>query len=147
LIAPGRKTPGTSANPVLLPTQHTYDLDIQHRFSIGSRQSVLWGGSYRLQKIKQPTLLFHLGAICLSIAPLYKMKLHLYPTGLKLTVGSKFFPQCSFPAFELSTTSARLGWTMNKHTLWTAVSRAVRLPSRLDSDITIIPGLKFDSEK
>ncbi|HMF72248.1 MAG TPA: TonB-dependent receptor, partial [Flavitalea sp.] len=62
-----------------------------------------------------------------------------------LTIGSKFLHNV-FSGFEIQP-SARIGWTPGKrHTIWTAVSRAVRTPTRFDSDLTIAPK-KFDSEK
>jgi iron complex outermembrane receptor protein len=64
---------------------------------------------------------------------------------MKLTIGSKFLHNV-FSGFEIQP-SVRVSWIPNKyHTIWTAVSRTVRTPTRFDSDVTITP-VKFDSEK
>ena len=35
---------------------HTYDLDLQHSFSWGSRQEIVWGGGYRVMRDNFPTV-------------------------------------------------------------------------------------------
>lgn len=56
---------------------------------------------------------------------------------LWLTLGSKF-EQNNYSDFEMQP-SARLLWTPHpEHTLWAAVSRAVRTPSRNEHDATIL---------
>jgi iron complex outermembrane receptor protein len=67
----------------------------------------------------------------------------LVPDRLRLTLGSKF-EHNDFTGFEIQP-NARLAWTPSaRHTVWAAVSRAVRTPTRLDDDIRInalvIPG-------
>ena len=139
-----RKTPN-SASPFFYQLK-TYDVDIQHRFPIGSRQSVLWGGSYRLQKDQTASAFVPLSRDMPLYSGFVQDEITFVPDQLKLTVGSKFLHNV-FSGFEIQP-SVRLAWTLNKrHTIWTAVSRAVRLPTRFDSDITVTPGLKFDSEK
>ena len=79
---------------------------------------------------------------------------------LILTLGSKF-EHNDYSGFEIQP-NIRLAWTPHtNHTLWGAISRAVRSPSRLDSDIqlksplsltnasflTLSGNPEFDSEK
>src|SRR5688572_5292765 len=45
-----RKTP-YAAKPLFYQL-NTYDIDIQHRFPVGKKQSILWGGAYRLRQDK-----------------------------------------------------------------------------------------------
>jgi iron complex outermembrane receptor protein len=67
------------------------------------------------------------------------------PDFLKLTIGSKFLHNV-FSGFEIQP-SARLTWAPDRrHTIWIAVSRAVRSPTRFDSDL-IRRIIKFKSEK
>lgn len=67
------------------------------------------------------------------------------PNRLKWTVGTKLLNNI-FTGFEIQP-GTRLAWTPGEHhTIWTAVSRAVRTPSRFDADITISDN-KFESEK
>ncbi|HEY2082909.1 MAG TPA: TonB-dependent receptor [Verrucomicrobiae bacterium] len=128
-----REVPGSFAEDL-----KTYDLDIQHRFALGERQSVTWGGGYRLmadQVRNSPALAF--------IPPDRNMQLFsafvqdeitLVPDRLQLTLGTKL-EHNDFSGFEVQP-SARLAWTpSDRQTFWAAVSRAVRSPSRVDSDL------------
>jgi iron complex outermembrane receptor protein len=57
----------------------------------------------------------------------------LVPDQLRLTLGSKF-EHNSFTGFEVQP-SGRLLWTPHpRHAFWSSVSRAVRTPSRIESD-------------
>jgi iron complex outermembrane receptor protein len=60
---------------------------------------------------------------------------------VRITLGSKF-EHNDYTGFE-SQPSGRLAWTPNdEHTVWAAVSRAVRSPSRIDRDFALsIPGV------
>ena len=124
---------------------NTYDIDIQHRFPLGSRQSILWGGSYRLQQDKTAGSFTPLNRDMPLVSGFVQDEITLAPSLLKMTVGSKFLNNV-FSGFEVQP-SARLAYTPNKqHTIWTSVSRTVRTPSRFDADITVTP-VKFRSEK
>ncbi len=139
-----RKTPN-SASPFFYELK-TYDLDIHHRFPIGGRQSVLWGVGYRLQKDQTARAFIPLARDMPLYSGFIQDEIAFAPDKVKLTVGSKFLHNV-FSGLEIQP-SARLAWTLNtKNTIWTAISRAVRLPTRFDSDITVTPGLKFNSEK
>jgi iron complex outermembrane receptor protein len=120
----------------------TYDLDVQHRFALGERQSVTWGGGYRLMEDRVQN-----AAALAFIPPDRNMQLFsafvqdeiiLVPDRLQLTIGTKL-EHNDFSGFEVQP-SARLAWTPDDwQTFWGAVSRAVRSPSRIDSDIRL-PG-------
>ncbi len=148
-----RKTP-YSSQPFFYEL-NTYDIDIQHRFPIGNKHSILWGGAYRLQKDRTSSA-YNPPRTAPSFNPVNRdMPLYsgfvqdeiaLVPNRIKLTVGSKFL-QNVFSGLEIQP-SARLAWTLNnKNTIWTAVSRAVRIPTRLDYDITTRATQRFSSEK
>lgn len=124
---------------------NTYDIDIHHHFSMGSRQSIIWGGGYRLQQDKIARVLVPLSRDMPLYSGFIQDEITLFPDQLKLTIGSKFLHNV-FSGFEVQP-SARIGWMPGERTtIWTAVSRAVRTPTRFDSDITITP-IRFDSEK
>jgi len=124
---------------------NTFDLDIQHHFVIGKRQNILWGVGYRFQKDNASQSFTPLSRDMPLYSTFIQDEISLVPDRLKLTIGSKFLNNV-FTGFEYQP-SARMTFTPNKrHTVWTAVSRAVRIPSRFDSDITITP-IKFTSEK
>lgn len=151
-------------DPVTFSDQlYTYDIDFQHSFVPGDRHRVLWGGGYR----KMNNLILNASPFAGFIPPRRSMDLYsafvqdeilLWPDVMKLTVGTKL-QHNFFSGFEIQP-SARLAWTPNeKNTVWSAVSRAVRAPSRIDSDlfipITEVPpgtprvagGPNFTSEK
>jgi len=111
----------------------TYDLDFQHRFQLGSRHEILWGLGHRYIQDSFEN------SIGISYFPdrnlnyvsnaFVRDKIALIPDHLYLTLGSKLSIN-NYTGFEFQP-SARLAWTPNdKHTVWAAVSRAVRTPSR-----------------
>lgn len=119
----------------------TYDFDIQHRFPLGKRQSILMGAGYRLMEDEVTNYTTSGG-----ILPNYRRmdlfnafiqdEINVVPNLLQLTLGTKILHNV-FTKFELQP-SARLAWTPNQqHTLWGAISRAVRTPSRIDVDYFI----------
>jgi iron complex outermembrane recepter protein len=120
----------------------TYDFDFQFHFGLGERQNVTWGAGYRLMQDAVQN-----GRGIAFIPPDRNMQLFsgfvqdeiaLVPDYLQLTLGTKL-EHNDFSGFEVQP-SARLAWMpAERHTFWAAVSRAVRSPSRIDSDVRI-PG-------
>ena len=99
----------------------TYDLDVQHRFALNDRNSILWGGGYRLNRDR------FRNAPTVSILPQRRMlqlfnvfvqdEIQLVPDHLKLTIGSKL-EHNDYSGFELQP-SIRLAWTpVERHTIW-----------------------------
>jgi iron complex outermembrane recepter protein len=121
----------------------TYDLDFQFRFGWGSRQSITWGAGYRLMQDE-----VHNTAALAFLPPNRNMQLFsgfiqdeisLVPDHLKLTLGTKV-EHNDFSGLEAQP-SARLAWMpTDRHTMWAAISRAVRSPSRVDTDVEL-PGV------
>ncbi|MEO8657404.1 MAG: TonB-dependent receptor plug domain-containing protein [Bryobacteraceae bacterium] len=127
----------------------TLDLDFQHRIAAGSRNDVLWGFGIR-------TVHDQIGAGAMMALPLFSPAsrtdelfstflqddLALLPNVLTLTVGAKF-QHNTYSGFNAQP-NIRLLWTPSKrHSLWSAVSDAVRTPSRRDSDLQMafpLPG-------
>jgi iron complex outermembrane receptor protein len=118
----------------------TYDFDGQHRFQLGRRQEVVWGLTARVMvdhtesdtiltfQPEKRTLQLYSGFVQDEIA--------LSGERLRLSLGSKF-EHNSYTGFEVQP-SARLAWTpAARHTVWAAVSRAVRTPSRIDRDFFV----------
>ena len=141
---------------------NTYDLDFQHRFPIGERQQVIWGGGYRLMPDHignvNPSGFFLLPANrnLQLFSAFLQDEITLLPQRLRLTLGSKL-EHNDYSGFEFQP-SARLAWTPDDwQTIWGAVSRAVRSPSRIDRDLYaassptlpggVAGGANFDSEK
>jgi iron complex outermembrane recepter protein len=116
----------------------TYDVDGQHRFQLGRRQEVVWGLAARVMvdDTESDTSLAFLPAD--KTLQLYggfvQDEIALSGDRLRLSVGSKF-EHNSYTGFEVQP-SVRLAWTpASRHTVWAAVSRAVRTPSRVDRDL------------
>jgi len=111
----------------------TYDIDFQHRFQLGSRHEILWGVGHRFIQDSFEN------SIGISYFPdsnlnyisnaFIQDKISLIEDELYFTMGSKFSIN-NFTGFEFQP-NARLAWTPNdQHTVWAAVSRAVRTPNR-----------------
>ena len=129
----------------------SFDVDFQHRFPILDRHDLTWGGNYRLyhNKVYDNELISfsprqqtnHL------ISAFIRDEITLIPDHLRLTLGSRF-DHNDFTGMEIQP-NARLMLTPDeKNSLWLAVSRAVRVPSRAENDIlfnartlTSFPGL------
>jgi len=131
----------------------TYDLDLQHRFPIGERQSFVWGAGYRLMKDQienSPALAFNPSEKNLQLfSGFIQDEITLVPDRLRFTAGTKL-EHNDYSGFEVQP-SARLAWTPDeRETIWGAVSRAVRSPSRIDTEVvspTVVGDPNFDSEK
>jgi iron complex outermembrane receptor protein len=141
---------------------HTYDLDVQHSFTVGGAHEIVWGGGYRRTQDRFPvvpgnptspfTQFFSPESRGLNQSNLFAQDTITLSPSLKLTAGLKLEDD---PYSELEALpSVRLSWKATDRTLlWAAVSRAVRAPSRLDRDffqtlgptVVIGPG-RFQSE-
>lgn len=116
----------------------TLDIDLQHGLPLGSRHNFLWGIDVRLMWDEAVTSTALVGLL----PPQRDMELYsgflqdeivLVPDRLKLTLGTKL-EHNDFSGVEIQP-SMRLAWTpTDKQTIWGALSRAVRTPSRFDTD-------------
>ena len=148
-----REIPGTFTE-----TLNTYDIDFQHRFPIGDRQVFIWGAGYRLmadQTGSGTNIAFVPNDRNMQLFSAFVQdEISLIPDRLKATLGTKL-EHNDFSDFEFSP-SARLAWTpSDRQTIWGAISRPVRSPSRIDTDVRVpaeppfalIGNPDFDSEK
>ncbi len=139
-------------------TLNTYDVDLRHRFGLGSRHDFIWGLGYRYLDntvVNSPSLAFYPARLSQDVVTAFiEDQITLVENKLKLTLGSKF-EYNYYSDFEYQP-SIRLAWTpAPEHFIWGVVSRAVRTPSRIDQDF-FIPGnppfsfignSEYDSEK
>jgi len=124
----------------------TYTADFQHRFRLASHE-VLWGGEYRTTRDetqRRSTVFFDPARRTLNRGAFFVQdRIDLgEQAAWALTLGSKFEVN-NLTDFEYQP-SVRLAWTPSPAaTWWAAVSRAVRTPSRANSDLQIepIPGM------
>lgn len=115
----------------------TYDLDFQHRFRVAERHQMVWGAGYRLTHDdvrNAPNTAFLPPTVDHQLFSAFAQDEISLRDSLFLTVGSKL-EHDDYTGLEVEP-SARLSWRLtDAQTLWTAVSRAVRMPSRYDRDI------------
>ena len=118
----------------------TADLDTQFRFHLGDRHEIVSGAGYRYSadnitesedfKMRDPSVGLHL------VSAFVQDQVALVPDRLQLTLGTKV-EHNDFTGFEVQP-SVRMAWTPHaRHTLWGAVSRAARTPSRVERDASI----------
>jgi len=127
----------------------TVDLDFQHRFQTFWQQELVWGLGFRYISDEVTP-----GAVMIAVperrddqiySAFVQDEISLIDEQLILTIGSKI-EQNSYTGFEYQP-SARLLWKpFDKHSVWGAVSRAVRIPSRGEQEgiiqrARIAPGL------
>jgi iron complex outermembrane receptor protein len=126
-------------DPSYLDTLHTFDVDVQQRFAASDRHEILWGASYRLTSNRNRS-----GGI-FAVDPEESEDQLLsgfiqdqmtLAESVQLTLGTKV-EENDFSGFEWQP-SIRLAWSPRAdQTLWSAVSRAVRVPTRFERDIAI----------
>ena len=136
----------------------TYDVDFQHRRPIGPANNFVWGLGYRFVQddvVNTPANAFlppHVGRALVSAFA--QDEIALSQDRLHLTLGAKV-EHNAYTGFEVEP-GVRLAWRPDaKQTIWGAVSRAVRTPSRIDRDLyspatppyRITGGSKVVSEK
>ena len=118
----------------------TFDLDWQHRFPLSRPQQVVWGLGARLMHdddTNLPLFAFLPASRWLRLYSAFVEDEVALAQRLHLTLGSKF-EHNDYTGFEVQP-DARLAWTpADGHTVWAAVSRAVRTPSRLDREFTVL---------
>ena len=111
---------------------NTYDLDVQHAFAWGSRQSIVWGGGVRTEEDNFP--IFSPQERTLDYSNAFLQDTISLSRTLKLIVGAKYEHDAYTRGEPLP--NARLSWKVSENNLlWAAVSQAVRAPSRLDRDL------------
>jgi iron complex outermembrane receptor protein len=114
----------------------TYDIEAQHRFQLGARNEITWGVGYRLMHddvTNSAALAFIPKVKSLSLVNVFLQDSFALTDHLQLTVGTKLEHNV-YTGWEILP-SARLSWKLREDTLlWSAISRGVRTPSRLDRD-------------
>jgi len=112
----------------------TYDLNFQHRFSIGDRNSIIWGLGYRFTHDavgNSPFAQIFPSTLNQSLYSTFVQDEIKLQDDLFFTLGTKL-EHNDYTGFEVQP-SGRLQWNVTpKQMVWAAVSRAVRTPSRLD---------------
>jgi iron complex outermembrane receptor protein len=116
----------------------TYDVDFQHRVQLVARQNIVWGLSYRLNNdnvTNSPGLAFLPPKVSRqAFSGFVQDEIALIEDRLNVTLGTKV-EHNAFTGFEYQP-SGRLAWKLTQQqTMWGAISRAVRTPSRIDREL------------
>lgn len=122
-------------------TRDTFDLDFHHSFHLMDSHHIVWGLGYRLTHDHIPeTEVFHFEPESRTddlISGFVQDQISIIADRLDLTIGTKL-EHNDYSGFEIQP-SARLKYKPNRyHTVWAAVSRAVRTPSRADHDMNFV---------
>jgi iron complex outermembrane recepter protein len=123
-------------------SQDSYNIDVQHHLSLGTRNDVVWGLGYRYTKIEETPTSTLVWTPETSHLPLYQTfvqdEISLIPERWRLVLGTKL-EHNSLTGLETEP-SARLIWTTGATgTIWAGVSRATRTPALFerDSDLNV----------
>jgi iron complex outermembrane receptor protein len=116
----------------------TYDVDFQHRFQVGSVNRVVWGLGFRRthdEVVNAPALGFLPAVLNQNLYSAFVQDEFALQKNVSFTLGTKL-EHNDYTGFEVEP-DARLSWSLSSNqALWTAVSRAVRTPSRIDHDLS-----------
>ena len=143
----------------------TVDIDWQNSIRRWTRQTISWGAGYRVTSGRitavAPSAILPATRTDNLFSGFVQDDIVVVPQRLRLVIGSKV-EHNDYTGFE-SQPSARLLWTpTTAQSLWTAVTRAVRTPSRVETDYTttslvspaptptfvrLLPNPSFDSEQ
>jgi iron complex outermembrane receptor protein len=128
-----RRIPGSFTQDL-----NTADLDFQHRFPLAAIHDIVWGFGYRIAEDRvvntreNAFLPPQVSREWFNV--FFQDEIALNKDRVALTIGSKV-EHNDYTGYEFEP-SARLAFTPDKHhTLWGALSRAVRTPSRIDRDL------------
>ena len=115
----------------------TFDIDATHRFALGKSNDIVWGIRYRYTRDR------FVESYIVSMDPteeedhlfsgFIQDEISLANDAVKLTLGSKI-EHNEYSHMEIQPSIRALWKVNNEHKIWGAVSRAVRTPSRFESN-------------
>jgi len=128
-----RNIPGTFGEDLDI-----YDVDLQHATRLGARHDVVWGLGYRLinDRVVNSALLAFLPPHVTRqwFTGFVQDEIALIPDRLHVAVGTKV-EHNDYTGYEIQP-SGRVSWRLSPSgTLWAAVARALRTPSRIDREL------------
>jgi iron complex outermembrane receptor protein len=120
-------------------TRDTFDVDFQHRRRLGQRHGIVWGAGYRVTSGRitavAPTAFLPPDRSDNLYTAFVQDDFIVRPDRLRLVFGTKV-EHNDYSGFEIQP-SGRMMWTINaSNSLFAAVTRAVRTPSRVETDYT-----------
>ncbi len=127
---------------------HTADIEFQHNFNFMSRNELVWGLNWRFISDRFDES-FDISTDPTSedqnlFSAFVQDRIEVFPDRFSLVFGAKF-EHNEYTGLDVQPT-ARFFWTPRpKHSFWGAISRAVRVPSRIEHD-GVISGFVFPPE-
>ena len=122
-------------------TRHTLDFDTQHSFARTGRHEIIWGLGYRLTRDRIA------GIVDFSFDPprrsdqlfsaFVQDEIALSAERVYLSAGSKF-ERNDYTGFEFQPNLRLLLKLHPRQSVWTAISRAVRTPTRIEDDVRLL---------
>jgi iron complex outermembrane recepter protein len=125
----------------------TFNVEFQNHLALGQRQDIVWGLGYRVtwdHLSERPSATFIPQKRTDNLfSGFWQHEFLLVPKRLRLTLGSKL-EHNNYTGFEVQPNALLLWTPHDRHTVWSAVSRAVRTPSRIEDDLQapyqVLPG-------
>jgi len=121
---------------VFADVMDTYDVDLQHRFRFMRRHQLVWGLGYRHthdSATNIPALAFYPALLTHHLYSGFIQDAVSLSDRVTITAGTKL-EHNTYTGWEWEP-SVRAQWEVNtRNMLWSAISRAVRSPSRIDRD-------------
>jgi iron complex outermembrane receptor protein len=128
------------AQPNFRENRNTLDVDFRHRRTFASGHELLWGAGYRLtmdDTESVPTVEFDPASRTDDVFSAFVQdEIRIVPSRWTLTLGSKF-EHNDYNGFNAQPNVRLLFFPASRHVFWSAVSRALRVPSRLESDLSL----------
>ena len=125
--------------------RHTGDLDLQYATSLGARHHLVSGVGYQLthDRVTPVTLGFDPPSRTSPLVNVFAQDEMILVTGRLAAVTGIKVEHNDFTGVEYQPTF-RLKWTPSTHQmLWGGISRAVRIPTRIDSDLRFTGGTQI----
>lgn len=120
--------------PLNKELRDTYDIDFQQNLTLTHTHSLIWGLGFRRTSDTLDTSYTPSKRTTQLFSGFIQYEWLFEPQKLRFTIGSKL-EHNDYTGFEWQPT-IRLLWTpLKEHSAWVAISKAVRTPSRIDSDL------------
>jgi iron complex outermembrane receptor protein len=132
---------------------HTFDVDFDHRLILKERHKIVWGAGFRSVHdnwIPRALLFLPQRVSLQTFSAFVQDEIKLITDRLHLTIGTKV-EHNDYTGLEIQPSTNLAVKLSERHTLWGAISRAVRTPSRIDRHFVVegllIGGPGFQSEE
>ena len=121
--------------------RHTLDVDTQYQFALAGSHEIIWGLGYRSTRDK----IANIADLALDpprrsdqlFSAFVQDEIALSPERLYLSAGSKF-EHNDYTGFEFQPNLRLLLRPHPRQSVWAALSRAVRTPNRIESDVRLL---------